>query len=133
MALVHAVWLAGLELLVVLETDLAVLVNVVLEEPPLEGKVTFETRDCPGVPLVVLVIAIVEVADSVTVAVEVATVEVATVVVEAAVSAGANEANGVEPRPPETVTTARARRIPAASPIPKRFPSIIVYPSWAGR
>ena len=38
-----------------------------------------------------------------------------------------------EPSPPETATRARARRTPAASPIPKRFPSIMVSPPRVGR
>lgn len=57
-------------------------------------------------------------------------VVVAAVVVEGVEAAlGAMDAvNGVEPRPPEAVTMARARRTPAASPIQKRFPSIVTYP-----
>jgi hypothetical protein len=67
----------------------------------------------------------------VAVAIEVA-VTVVVEVVEAA--AGPNDAvNGVETRPPETVTIARAKRMPAASPMPKRFPSIMACPLWAGR
>jgi hypothetical protein len=67
--------------------------------------------------------------------VAVAAVVVTTVVVEEVEAAlGAKDrVNGVEPRPPEAVTTARARRMPAASPIPKRFPSIISPPSLEGR
>ena len=52
MALVPAVWLAGL--LVVLGTDLVVLVKVVVEE--VTGEVTFEFRAAPELALVVLVI-----------------------------------------------------------------------------
>jgi hypothetical protein len=96
-----------------------------------------ELREPSEPPFVVVVIDAVEV----TVAgralvVDMVTVGVAMVVVEAAMvveadetaARGAREANGVEPRPPETVTMARARRTPTASPIPKRFPSIMSYP-----
>jgi len=61
-------------------------------------------------------------------------VVVATVVVDAAFLAVPKDAvSGVEPRPPETATRARARRTPVASPIPKRFPSIIVCLPAVGR
>ena len=62
LALVAADWLAGFELLVVLESELAVLVTEVLEELTVfQGKVAFVMRDCPEPPLVVLVTDMVEV------------------------------------------------------------------------
>ena len=96
-------------------------------------------REPSETPLVVLVIDKVEVKVTVggTVVVAMVIVEVVTVVLEAD---GADlriwlekEAKGVEARPPEAVTMARARSIPAASPIPKRFPSITVCPPRVGR
>ncbi|HYA56682.1 MAG TPA: hypothetical protein VED22_07810 [Nitrososphaerales archaeon] len=64
------------------------------------------------------------------VVVDMVTVALATVVVGAdtAAPAGAKVPDRLEPRPPETATTARARRTPAASPNPKRFPSISFHP-----
>jgi hypothetical protein len=94
-----------------------------------------EFRDCPEPPFVVLVTDSVEVVVGGTVVVDMVNVTVAievaaTVVVEVVeAAAGPNDAVcGVETRPPETVTIARAKRMPAASPMPKRFPSIMAYP-----
>ena len=87
-------------------------------------------REFPEPPVVVVALEIVAEEGTVerTVVVDEVTAMEATVVVDETAAAGANVPNGDEPRPPETVTTARARSTPAASPIPKRFPSITVYP-----
>lgn len=64
------------------------------------------------------------------VTVGVAAMVVVTVVVEVVEAAlrAKDPVKGVEPRPPEAVTIATARRTPATSPIPKRFPSIVMCP-----
>ena len=71
----------------------------------------------------------------VVVAVNVA-VDTATVVVEADETDPAGPKvpmRDVEPKPPETTTRAKAKRTPATSPIPKRFPSIIEHTPLVGR
>ena len=92
-------------------------------------------RDCPEPPLVVLVTDMVEVTVGGRVVVAMVDVAVDTMVVEDATDpAGPKDpVSEVDPRPPETATRARARRTPATSPIPKRFPSISLHPPWEGR
>jgi hypothetical protein len=133
-ALVAADWFAGLQGGLVVEVVVASVPNVVVEEEL--GLVTLEFRDPTGIAaeVVVLVTVIVMVWVGASVVERVVVLEAAVVVAATPPSLAAlKTVKGVEPRPPEAVTRARATRSPPSNPATKRFPSMVMHPLEVGR